>query len=118
MQAVQEKNGNVTFILEGDDAEMLERFGAQAQRNIDHGVLSSMLDHFGFLGNATYLPIMPVDVGALTDAPMFTNELIVHDDGKRDVKGDVWFYADYQLAYFADVLAADGRVTFTKVTPH
>jgi len=113
MQAVKESNGNVTFVLEGDDAEMVERFEAQAQRNLDHEVLASMLDHFGFLGNATYLPIMPVDVGALTDAPMLTDELDHLDDGTSDVKGKVWWYPNYQVKSFSEVLRTEGRVTFS-----
>jgi hypothetical protein len=113
MQAIKESNGNVTFVLEGDDAEMVERFEAQAQRNVDHEVLASLLDYFGFLGNAVYMPIMPADVGALTDAPMFTDELNHLDDGKPDVTGQVWWYPNYQVKSFSEVLRTEGRVTFT-----
>ncbi|MBU9199861.1 hypothetical protein KTD31_00410 [Burkholderia multivorans] len=112
MQAIKESNGNVTFVLEGDDAEMVERFEAQAQRNVDHEVLASLLDHFGFLGNAVYMPIMPEDVGGLTDAPMFTDELEVLDDGTKNVTGKVWWYPNYQVKLFSEVLRTDGRVTF------
>lgn len=113
MQAIKESNGNVTFVTEGDDAAMLERFESQAQRNVDHEVLASMLDYFGFLGNAVHMPIMPADVGALTDAPMFTDKLDLLDDGKSDVTGQVWWYPDYQVKSFSEVLRNEGRVTFT-----
>lgn len=116
MLAIQESNGNVTFMLEDDDGEMLDRFQDQAQRNVDHEVLYSMLDHFGFLGNAKYLPIMPEDIGALTDAPMFTDDLEVSDAGAHEVKGSVWYYPDYQLKFFSEVLQTEGKVTFRKVT--
>lgn len=116
MLAIQETNGNVTFMLEGDDAELLERFQDQAQRNLDHEVLYSMLDHFGFLGNAKYLPIRPEHIGALTDAPMFTDDLEVSDSGEHDVKGAVWYYPDYQVKLFSQVLQTEGKVTFRKVT--
>ena len=116
MQAIQEANGNVTFMLGGDDAEMLDRFQDNAQRNYDHEVLYSMLDYFGYLGNAKYLPIMPEHIGALTDAPMFTDELEVSDAGVHDVKGAVWYYPDYQVKAFSEVLQTEGKVTFRKVT--
>ncbi|KVP16858.1 hypothetical protein [Burkholderia ubonensis] len=116
MQAIKEANGNVTFILEGDDAEMLVDFQRQAQRNIDHEVLASMLDHFGFLGNAQYMPIMPENIGALTDAPMFSDEVMYLDDGSIKVTGDVWWYPAYEVEYFARKLRTEGKVTFTKAT--
>jgi len=115
MYAVQEKNGNVTFILQDDDAEMVDRFRDQAQHNIDHEVLASMLDHFGFVGNAKYLPIQPVDVGALTDAPMFTDGLDVLDNGRQSVTGDVWYYPGYEMYDFGQILLSEGKVTFSKV---
>lgn len=114
MQVVQEKNGNVTFVLDADDADTVAMFRDQAQCNMDHEVLASMLDHFGFMGNATYLPIMPADIGALTDAPMFTSELDIADDGKRSVTGDVWWYPGYELKDFSQLLLTEGKVTFSK----
>jgi hypothetical protein len=118
MQAIKEANGNVTFVLEQFDAEMVELFEGQARVNPDHEVLASLLDHFGFLGNARYMPIMPVDVGAITEAPMFTNDLFYTDDGKPDVTGDVWWYSGYELRSFSETLRTEGRVTFTKATMH
>lgn len=115
MQAIHDANGNVTFMLEGDDALMLDEFEGQAQRNLDHEVLYSMLDYFGYLGNAKFLPIMPEHVGALTDAPMFTDELEVSDAGEHNVKGSVWYYPDYQVKLFSQVLQTEGKVTFRKV---
>jgi hypothetical protein len=115
MHAVQESNGNVTFVLDADDADLVERFRDQSHCNVDHGVLASMLDHFGFLGNATYMPIMPIDIGALTDAPMFTNERDVLDDGAVSVTGDVWYYPAYEFRDFSEILVTEGKVTFKKV---
>lgn len=116
MQAITENNGNVTFVLEHDDGEMLECFEQQPSRNMDHHVLACMLDYFGFLGNARYMPIMPEDIGAMTDAPMFTNDLVYTDAGKTDVTGEIYYYPAYELKNFSEVLRTKGRVTFTKVT--
>jgi hypothetical protein len=118
MQAIKEANGNVTFVLEQFDAEMVERFERQAQRNLDHEVLASLLDYFGFLGNARFMPIMPEDIGALTGAPMFTNELTYTDNGKPEVTGDVWWYPGYEMLNFSEILRTEGKVTFTKATTH
>lgn len=114
MQVIQENNGNVTFVLEGDDADQIDRFCDQAQRNLDHEVLSSILDYFGLIGNAQYLPVMPEHVGALTDAPMFTDEVVYQEDGTCQACGTVWWYPGYEGDFFANTLRATGKVTFTK----
>ena len=113
MQRIVETNGNVTFVMEGNDRESLEmakdRVGA-----VDHEFLSDMLDIMGFSGNNIYMPIKPEDVGAITDAPMFTDELSYDYDGMKDVEGDVWWFPNYQVESFADTLFQSGRVTFQK----
>lgn len=114
MHVIREPNGNVTFVLEDGDDELLEQFQRQAQRNIDHEVLASMLDHFGFIGNAQYLPILPEDIGALTDAPMFSDEVEYLEDGRKRVTGNVWWFPAYSVEYFARVLRTQGKVTFNK----
>jgi hypothetical protein len=115
MHTVQELNGNVTFVLDADDADLVERFRGHEYSNIDHGVLASLLDHFGFQGNAIYMPILPENVGALTDAPMFTNEMDVRDDGSVSVTGDIWYYPAYEMRDFSEILMTEGKVTFKKV---
>lgn len=114
MQAIREANGNVTFKLDAGDADMLAQFQQQAQHNVDHEVLASMLDHFGYAGNARYMPIMPADVGALTDAPMFADEVDYQDGGALSVTGDVWWYPAYEGSSFSEQLLEKGHVTFTK----
>lgn len=114
MQVIRETNGNVTFVLEDGDGELLEQFQRQARHNLDHEVLASMLDHFGFSGNAQYIPILPEDIGALTDAPMFSDEVEYLEDGSKNVTGSVWWFPAYSVEYFARVLRTQGQVTFSK----
>lgn len=115
MNIQKEASGKVTFVLEADEKDTLERFQEQAQVNVDHEVLANILDHFGFSGNAVFIPVMPADVGALTDAPMFTDRLEHCEDGTVGEVGNIWYFGRYQLASFCQELLEKGRVTFDRV---
>lgn len=106
-------NGNLKFEMEPADIDqielMLERHGGN-----DLAFLHDMLDSFGFLGNGQLYPIYPEDVGALTDAPLLSNEVEYLEDGGRLVRGDVWWYLAYERFNFAEELLTQGAVTFTR----
>lgn len=106
-------NGNGRFTLESDDdRDMLERFMAQPV-HADHGVLAMMLDFFGFSGNGELFQVSPEEVGALTDAPMFTDDVTYNEDGTRVCAGKLWWFPGYELRSFAEELLAKGSVIFT-----
>lgn len=113
MQAMVEKNGDVTFIANPQErkeiGEMLEHNGGN-----DTAFLSDLLEFFGFSTNGKYMPVAPEDVGALTDAPMFTDELDIGEDGQIAVQGDVFWYPNYMVQHFGHQIAQKGRVTFSK----
>lgn len=113
LSAISPKNGNLTFTLEPQDRDdietLLERHGGN-----DEAFLVDMLDLFGFMPNGRYFPIDAKDVGAHTCAPLLATEVEYLDDGARKVHGDVWWYPNYMVSNFAEVLARDGRVTFMK----
>jgi hypothetical protein len=110
MLRVIEPNGNLTFIAETSDIDdldnILDRCGGDDVR-----YLSDMLDTCGFLGNGL-AAIYPEHIGALTDAPMLSDGVDTHDNGDVEVHGKVWFYPQYAIQHFGEVLAQKGRVTF------
>ncbi len=108
-----EPNGNLTFIMPAGTVDDIENLMARHGGN-DEAFLVDLLDTFGFSGNAQFTSILPEDVGALTCAPMLSDDVDYLEDGSRAVRGDVWWYPDYQLRHFGEVLLRDGRVTFTK----
>ncbi|MFY2597413.1 hypothetical protein ACOTHJ_15385 [Achromobacter xylosoxidans] len=115
MQLNFEANGALTFVLETGDRDDIENLIDQAERcanNIDHSVLSSMLDFYGYIGNGVLRPIQASSVGALTDAPMFSDDVDIEDDGKEKVRGRVWWFPDYAVKSFAHDLMDKGSVTF------
>lgn len=105
--------GHLTFALEPEDRDhietLLERHGGN-----DESFLADMLDHFGFTPNALLYAIDATDIGALTCAPLVATDVEYLDDGARKVHGDVWWYPAYEVSSFAEVLARDGQVTFTR----
>src|SRR4051812_18821518 len=58
-------------------------------------------------------PVPPEAIGALTDAPILTDDLSVEDDGTPVVLGRVWWFPNYQVEDPAETLANEGRVVFT-----
>lgn len=106
--------GNLTFILEGNEAGEIAELMHDEKHHLDHGVLAAMLERFGFSTNGRYMPIMPEDVSALTDSPMFSNDVEYLEDGTRKVVGDIWWFPSYEVEYFAGVLCRQGQVTFTR----
>ncbi|WP_321935352.1 hypothetical protein [Paraburkholderia sp. J8-2] len=78
--------------------------------------LSDMLDEFGLLGNGVLYPILPEHVGALTQAPMLSDDVEYPDDGDTIARGQVWWYPRYEIEDFSDVLLATGRVAFDRAS--
>lgn len=110
MDFITEPNGNITFKV-GDSREDLfalkSRVGAD-----DVSFLAEMIDMAGWLGNGVFTPIRPDDVGALTDAPMFSDAVEYSDLGAINVVGKVWWFPNYQVEDFANTLLEEGQVTF------
>lgn len=63
------------------------------------------------IGNG-YEIVCPEDIGALTCAPIVSDDVVYHDDGKREVLGRVWWFPNYQVEDPAETLAARGKVVF------
>jgi hypothetical protein len=111
MQHIFETNGNLTFLVENSQEDLQtikDRVGGD-----DVAFLVEMLDTFGYAGNGVLSAIRPVDVGALTDAPMLSDGVALRDSGETDVTGKVWWFPNYQVEDFATTLLEKGRVTFT-----
>lgn len=111
MDYIKESNGNITFLVgeSRDDLEAIkERVGGDDVR-----FLREMMDMTGWLGNAVFTPIYPENVGALTDAPMFSDVVEYLDDGEVEVPGKVWWFPNYAVENFAETLLSQGKVTFT-----
>ncbi|WP_087865546.1 hypothetical protein [Comamonas thiooxydans] len=110
--AVNSHNGNLTFTLEGAaDRDTIERL-LENEHMGDEGKLADMLDSFGYSGNGVFESISASDVGALTDAPMFSDDVHRDDSGTVLHVGNVWWYEPYQVANFLEVLLSTGAVTF------
>lgn len=110
MHHVIEQNGNLTFHV-GKGREDLEDIRARVGGD-DVQFLSDALDTFGFVGNAVLYPVQPENVGALTSAPMLSDDVDHLDDGGIMVRGRVWWYPAYELKDFAAELLEHGKVTF------
>lgn len=104
-------NGSLTITRDPAEVEYLQHLLDRSTHK-DRGFLAEMLEYAGWEANGRLFQVAPEDIAALTDAPILTDDLVVLDDGKKEVLGDVWWYPQYELKSFAEKLIADGEVTF------
>ena len=58
--------------------------------------------------------VMPFEVGAMTDSPIFTHRLVRGEEGEILVPGDVFWYPHYQVSDPAMRLLSNGEVFFQR----
>lgn len=104
-------NGNLEIVTEeGDKAELQDILDKTPHR--DHGFLADMLEYAGWQANGELFQVSPEHVGALTDAPILSDDVTTEDDGTVRVKGRVWWFPQYESTSFAETLLETGRVVF------
>lgn len=105
-------NGSLRITLENqedrDEAQsMLDR---ATDTDSDSGFLADLLEDW--TANGHLYPVAPEWIGALTSAPIITDDLTYSDDGTPTVNGRIWWFPDYQVKSFAENLIRDGSVSF------
>ena len=58
--------------------------------------------------------VNPEDLGALTDAPILSEEIIYNDNGEVESIGIVYWFPDYMIVNIAEQLTKYGRVVFSR----
>ncbi len=105
-------NGDLKFTLSGDAlAEAIEQHAAGDFRDVGDLVC----DHDMTANGELYI-ILPEWIGALTDSPIFSDELD-YDGGDTDTVshvGRVWWFPDYQILDPMQILLDTGEVIFTR----
>jgi hypothetical protein len=66
-----------------------------------------------FQENGNLHQVQPEWIGALTDAPILTDDLSFDDDGTPRIEGRVWWFPSYQVIDPMEELTCKGRVEFT-----
>lgn len=80
----------------------------------DHRVIAGLLNSTGWMPNGKLYQVQPETIGALTDAPIFSDEVKFDDDGTPKFIGNIWWFPNYQIESFAETPIKDGRVVFDK----
>lgn len=107
-----EESGRLRFEIETDeDRESVETILLRTEGD-DVSALEQLLDEFGTIGNASFFPISPEDVGALTGSPMVTDCVEYEEDGKPLVSGRVWWFPSYETTNFMQKLLDEGTAVF------
>lgn len=102
--------GNLCIELEKGAKEELKELIENSRDERD--LLTTLLDEGKFLGNDWY---SLYDVG-LTEAPAIGRGSFYMDEEETvEDYTDVWFYPDYMISSFAEILLRDKKVIFKKV---
>lgn len=112
-------------ILTNGDLEIAMDYPAQEKAELqelldkathtDHGFLADLLENTGWEANGHMYQVQPEWIGALTDAPILSDQ-VNSPDGLEfpEVAGRVWWFPNYQVESFAETLIRDGRVVFAR----
>jgi hypothetical protein len=108
------ENGNLKITIDNSDDREMIADSLENSFHKDHGVIEDMLENTGWTPNGRLYSVLPESIGALTDAPILSDEVSFNDDGSQDVIGRVWWYPNYQVESFAEKLLENGFVVFDK----
>lgn len=112
MRYAQTPNGHLELVAEPDDKEMLADLFDRHGHN-DNDFLSQLFESTGLTPNGHLYLVNPVDVGALTDSPIVSDEVLHNDEGQVSTVGNLWWFPNYAIRSLADKLVRDGRVLLT-----
>lgn len=105
-------NGNLEITRDDDDVEELE--DVRDRSTSDYVMAAEICELTGWTGNGRLYAALPEWVGALTDAPIFTDDLVHPEDGPPLVRGNVWWFPDYAVLDPFVVLIYAGSVVFQR----
>ena len=109
-------NGALQIQSELEDLEALAAIKDRCGGD-DVMFLAELLEYTGWQGNGRLFQVKPEDVGALTDAPLMTDDCRIEDDGTVQVFGSVWWFPNYMVTNFAEKLIEAGKVVFALGSP-
>lgn len=94
------------FCVTNEDVEAVREYMANAPSGacIDDHVLANILEDEGWPGNDKLYQVAPEWIGALTNAPILSDDVRFMDDGTAEVLGRVWWFPQYQVVGLADQL--------------
>ena len=106
-------NGNLVFTVDEKGREFVSELLEEhkAGRYSWDQIWSDIMDPFQ--SNGMLSMVHPEQVGAMTEAPMVTDELEIADNGDVAHVGKVWWYPNYMVSDPLEVLVRDGQVEFT-----
>lgn len=112
------ENGDLEITIDAaDDSErqdLIEEIEELQTRKTDLDILMGGTE--GYWTNGSY---QPFDAGqgnpfvGLSSAPCISESLEFDDNGDATIHGDFWYFENYMIESFLDVLIQDGRVVFT-----
>jgi hypothetical protein len=102
-------NGDLCFTLESnEEKEEVSEFGHAWER-----ILGDCIGGCSPLIGNGWECVAPETIGALTDAPIVSDDVGYDDDGTINHVGRVWWFPNYMVENPVETLATTGRVVFT-----
>jgi len=103
-------NGNLKITSTKEDRPYLEDM-LDTCTDTDHGFMAELLEYTGWASNGRLHQVAAESIGALTDAPILTDEMDFSDEAFVPT-GRIWWFPDYAVVSFAQELIRKGEVAF------
>lgn len=108
--------GHLCLQAEPNDDGMLRELFEQ-HGHCDTNFLSELLERTGWGPNGHFTMVRPEVVGALTDAPIISDELAFQDPenvhAQDAAQANLWWFPEYETISLPDRLLRNGCVTLT-----
>ena len=105
-------NGDLKITLTPEGKIELEEisFNLENQYN-DCDMLRDIIEHQLCNG---WTWVQPEDIGALTEAPILSDNIVYNDNDIVEFINNVWWYPNYMIDNLIEKLYGDGYIIFTK----
>lgn len=105
-------NGNLKITTHDD---FIEEIQEAMENKTDLDILCEGMEHYSC--NGSYTPFGAADANpfvGITDAPCIAEVMNVDDNGDHEIEGDFWYYGNYMVENFIQVILDIGYVIFRK----
>lgn len=109
MRYAETAAGHLQLIAESDDREMLQDIYDRCGHH-DSDFLAELLEQTGWTPNGHLELVPPESIGALTEAPILTNEVRRNDEGDIIDVDKLWWFPNYMVTSLPERLVKDGTV--------
>ena len=110
---VTERRGYIRFTASQHCLGSVAPIVTTGAANGQYVAIADLIADYGMAENGDLYDVLPEWIGALTSAPIVTDDMTIEDNGTVVVLGQVWWFPDYAVIDPVETLVNKGKVIFT-----